>query len=114
MSFRTWAATLALLLAALPLQAADNPYSIKVIDKSEPPKEVQEPIRKLLSERSVQLLDAKGGLLAEVWFCKTIEAKATDNQIMNGLTYREIPETTVFGAIKFPKQTTDYRKNKIP
>ena len=50
-----------------------------------------------------QLLDAKDSVLAEVWFCKTINAKATDNQITNGLTYREIPESTVFGAIRFPK-----------
>lgn len=114
MSFRTGFATAVVLLAALPLYAADNPYSVKVVEKSEPPKEVQEPIRKLLSDRCVQLLDAKGGVLAEAWFCKTIPAKATDNQIKNGLTYREIPESTVLGAIRFPKQTTDYRKQKIP
>jgi hypothetical protein len=113
MSYRTWAATAALLLAALPLRAADNPYSVKVVEKSEPPKEVQEPIRKLLGDQCVQLLDAKEALLAEVWFCKTINAKATDNQIKNGLTYREIPETTVFGVIRFDKQMTDYRKQKI-
>jgi hypothetical protein len=114
MNYRIWATAAAFLLAAVPLRAADNPYSVKVVEKSEPPMEVKEPIRKLLSDRSVQLLDAKGGVLAEVWFCKTINAKATDNQIKNGLTYREIPESTIFGAIKFPKQFSDYRKQKIP
>jgi hypothetical protein len=115
MSFRTWAGAAVLFAAAaLPLRAADNAYSIKVVEKTEPPKEVQAPIRQLLSDRCVQLLDAKGGLLAEVWLCKALPAKATDMQIKNGLTYREIPETTVFGAIRFPKQATDYRKQKIP
>jgi hypothetical protein len=113
MNARTWGIAAVLLLAALPLRAADMPYSVKV-EKSEPPKEVQEPLRKLLSDTSVQLLDAKGSVLSEVWFCKTIDAKATDNQIKNGLTYREIPESTVFGAIRIAKQTTDYRKQKIP
>jgi len=75
---------------------------------------MKEPIRNLLNDRSVQLLDAKGGVMAEVWFCKTLSAKATDAQIKNGLTYREIPESTVFGAVRFPKQFIDYRKQKIP
>ena len=115
MRFRTWAAAAVLfVLAALPLRAADNPYSVKVVDKTEPPKEENEPIRKLLGDRCVQLLDAKGGVLAEVWFCKALPAKATDAQIKNGLTYREVAETTVFGAIRFPKQAIDYRKQKIP
>ena len=99
-------------LTVLPILAAD-PYSIKMVDKTPAPEDVKEPIRKLLADRSVQLLDAKGDVLAEVWFRKDVPAKATDEQIKNGLTYREIPETTVFGAIRFPKQITDYRKQKI-
>src|SRR5262245_6167967 len=103
MSFRTWAAAAALVvLAALPLRAADNAYTIKVVDKAELPKELAEPIRQLLGERCVQLLDDKGTVLAEVWFRKAVPAKATDAQIKNGLTYREVPETTVFGAIRLP------------
>ena len=99
-------------LIVLPIRAAD-PYSIKTVDKTPAPEDVKEPIRKLLADHSVQLLDAKGEVLAEVWFRKDVPAKATDEQIKNGLTYREIPETTVFGAIRFPKQITDYRKQKI-
>jgi hypothetical protein len=115
MSYRTWVGTAVLFVAAaLPLRAADNAYSIKVVDKSEPPKEIKEPIRQLLGDRCVQLYDAKNELLAEVWFCKAIPAKATDAQVKNGLTYREIPESTVFGAIRFPKQAIDYRKQKVP
>jgi hypothetical protein len=115
MSFRTRAAAAALVvLAALPLRAADNPYTIKVAEKTEAPKEVNESIRQLLGDRCVQLLDDKGTLLAEVWFRKALPAKATDAQIKNGLTYREVPETTVVGAIRFPKQIIDYRKQKIP
>jgi hypothetical protein len=32
---------------------------------------------------------------------------------MNGLTYHEIPETTVLGALRLPKAYTDYRKQKL-
>ena len=98
--------------AVLPLRAADG-YSVKAVDKTPAPAELQEPIRKLMGERCVQLLDAKGEILAEVWFRKDVPAKATDAQIKNGLTFREIAETTLFGAIRFPKQYTDYRKQKI-
>jgi hypothetical protein len=103
-----------LLLTALPIFAADKDYTIKTVEKSSAPKEVQEPIRKLLGDRCIQLLNAKGDLLAEVWPCKDVAATATDAQVKNGLTYREVPESSVFGVIRFPKQITDYRKNKIP
>ena len=76
-----------LAVTALPLFAAEKAYSVKTVDKMPAPKEVQEPIRKLLGERRVQLLNAKGDLLAEVWFRKDLPAKATEAQIKNGLTY---------------------------
>jgi hypothetical protein len=107
--------TILFLLATAPLQAADKAtYAIKVQDKSAPPKEVAEPIRKLLAERSVQLLDGKGEVLVEVWMRQALPAKATEAQIKNGLTWREVGESTVLGAVRVAKQTTDYRKQKIP
>jgi hypothetical protein len=106
--------TALLLLTALPIFAADKDYTIKTAEKTPAPKEVQEPIRKLLGDRCIQLHNAKGDLLAEVWPCKDVAATATDAQVKNGLTYREVPESSVFGVIRFPKQITDYRKNKIP
>lgn len=116
MRLRTLASAAVLLaLTILPVFAAGaDEYQIKTVDKTPAPKEVQEPIRKLLGERSVQLLNAKGDLLAEVWFRKDMPVKATEAQINNGLTYAEVPESTVFGVLRFPKQSTDYRKQKIP
>jgi hypothetical protein len=115
MRLRTLAgAAVLLVLTALPLFAADNAYSVKTVDKTPAPKEVQEPIRKLLGERGVQLLNAKGDLLAELWFRQDVPVNATEAQIKNGLTYAEVPESTVFGVIRFPKQITDYRKQKVP
>ncbi len=112
MTLRTFGTAAVLLLTALPLRAADNPYAVKVVD-AEPPKEVQEPIRKLLAGKCVQVSTAKGDALFELWFRKELPAKATEAQIKNGLTYREIPETTVVGAVKIDKAVTDYRKQAI-
>jgi hypothetical protein len=87
-------------------------YKIKPV-KAEPPKELKDSIRKLLNDQAIQLLDAKEAPLCQVWFRKVLPAKATDEQIKNGLTYRELKETTLLGAIQFLKQGSDYRKQKI-
>ena len=115
MRFRSLVGTATLLvLTTLPLFAAAPTYSIKTSDKSAVPKEVHEAIRKVLAERCVQMLNAKGDILAEVWLRNDVPTNATEAQIKNGLTYAEVPESTVLGVIRFPKQIADYRKQKIP
>jgi hypothetical protein len=109
-SFR-WALAV-VLFAAVPAWSADAKYSIKAV-KAEPPKELKEPIRKLLGDQSVQLLDPKGTALCQVWFRKEVPAEATADQIKTGLTYRELKETTLLGAVQFLKEGADFRKQKI-
>jgi hypothetical protein len=112
MTLRTFAGVVVLFLtAALPLRAADSP-AVKVTEAA-PPKEVQEPIRKLLAEKCVQVSNAKGDLVVELWFRTELPAKATEAQIKNGLTYHEIPETTIAGVAHVVKAVTDYRKQTI-
>ena len=48
-----------------------------------------------------------------VWFRGAIPVKATEEQVKNGLTYREIPEGELVGAIRFPAKFTDFRKQEI-
>jgi hypothetical protein len=108
MTLRTlsWAALVC--AAALPARAAD-PYSIKPVTEAAP-KELAEPVRKLMGDHAVQLLDAKGEVLAQVWFCKEVSAKA---QAGGELTYQQLQESTVVGALKVAKQMRDYRKQKV-
>jgi hypothetical protein len=106
------AALFAGLILAFSAHAADIPYSVKEA-KTAAPEGLKEPIAKSLGERSFQFLDAKGNLLCELWFRKEIPAKATAEQIKNGLTYREIQDGSLLGVAHFPKGTTDYRKQKI-
>jgi hypothetical protein len=91
---------------------AEDKYSAKLVDTAAPD-EIKEPIRKLLGEKAVQFLDDKGGVICEVWFSKELPAKATADQIKNGLTYREVPESTIIGALRFPQARTDYKKQSI-
>src|SRR5262245_5834423 len=101
----------AALLAVLPAAACWQ-YSVKE-NANGPQKDVPEPFRKLLNERSVQMVDAQGKALCEIWFRKEVPAKASPGQIKNGLTYREIPETTLLGVIQISDGLTDYRKQRI-
>ena len=49
-----------------------------------------------------------------LWFRKEIQAKASADQIKNGLTYREIAEGTLVGIVKFEKAFIDFRKQELP
>jgi hypothetical protein len=87
-------------------------YAIKPAN-TRAPKEIAEPIKKLLNDKSLQVRDEKGELVCEIWFRKALPSKAAPAQVENGLTYRELDEATVIGAIRFDRQSTDYRKQKI-
>jgi hypothetical protein len=105
-------AALTVLMLTSILRAADDKYSIKEVT-APPPAEVDAAVGKLLSDRSIQLLDPKGGVLYQVWFRKEVPVKATAVQLKNGVTYQEIPETTLLAVIQFAQPSTDYRKQKI-
>jgi hypothetical protein len=100
------------LLAAGTVAAADPSYTLKAVS-AEAPKELKDPIRQLLGNEALQVVDPKGAVYCEVWLRKELPAKATPQQVKNGLTYRELEETTVLGAIRFDQQGSDYRKQKI-
>jgi hypothetical protein len=105
-------AVFVLLLLSGSLLAADTKYSIKTA-ATPVPKEISEPIAKLLSDQSVQLLDSKGALLAELWFRKEVPSKASPDQAKKGLTYRDLDETTLLGVIRCVQPLSDYRKQKV-
>jgi hypothetical protein len=93
--------------------ADDAPYKLKS-EKVPPAKELCEPISKLLSDNALQLTDASGEVAITFWFRTAIPSQAAEEQVKNGLTYREVPTTTVIGAVQFAKPWTDFRKQKIP
>src|SRR5207244_10886537 len=94
------------------VSAGGGKYTIKVGDNPAP-KEVAEGINKLLETSSVQLSDPGGKAVCEIWFRRQIPADATPEQIKNGLTYREVKQTELVGAIRFDQPWSDYRKQKV-
>lgn len=102
----------ALLLVVAPsIDAQGGKYAVKTA-KADPPKELKESIAKSLQPQAIQLLD-DGKLVAEIWVRKEVPANATKEQVKNGLTYRELRETTVLGAVRFHQAWSDYRKQQI-
>jgi hypothetical protein len=101
-------------LALTPALLAAPDYSIKTVADTAPPKELSDAVRKLLDNTAIQLLNAKEETIVEIWLAKEPAAKATAEQVKNGLTYRELPSSTILGAVRVVKQTTDYKKQKIP
>src|SRR5262245_4539420 len=95
-----------------PLGAQEGTYSIKET-MTPVPKEVKASIAQLLGERSVQLVDGQGNLLMELWLRKDVPATATPEQVKNGLSYAEVPETTLLGVVQLAQPGTDYRKQKL-
>ncbi len=92
--------------------AAEPKFTAKV-EKAEPPEKLAEPVRKLLDDQALVVRNGDD-VVMRVWFRAEIPVKATEEQVKNGLTYREIPEGTLVGALEFPAKFTDYRKQELP
>jgi hypothetical protein len=107
---RTLAA--ATLLFAAPISFAADKLTVKVAD-ADPPKDLGDAVRAVLDNKAMTVSDDKGKVICTVWARKSLESKATAEQAKAGLKYAQVEETTVVGAVQFPEDWRDYRKQKI-
>ena len=103
-----------LLVCLLPWASAQEggKYTLKTTENA-PPKELSAAVQKLLRGESLQLLDGSDKVIAEVWVRKEVPTDATAEQIKNGITYREVKQSEVLGAVRFHQDWSDYRKQKV-
>lgn len=106
-------ASLGALAPAARLGAADPKFAA-AYEKLDPPAALAGPVRKLLADSALVVRGDNDEPIMRVWFRTEIPAQANADQVKNGLTYREIPEGVVVGAIEFPRAFTDFRKQEIP
>jgi hypothetical protein len=92
---------------------ADAPALTAKAGDADPTTELAEGVRKLLDKSAVTVADKDGEPVLTVWFRAAIPAKATAEQVANGLTYRELPEGVLVGAVKFHRPFVDYRKQEV-
>jgi hypothetical protein len=102
----------AILLTPAVALGQEAKYAIKQATTAAP-KELSEPVRKLFADKSLQLVGGNGAVVCELWLRKEVPVKATPEQIKNGLTYREVEESTILGAVRLDQEWTDYRKQKV-
>ena len=106
------AAFLFVALASIAAAQEGGKFTLKT-GTAMPPAELSEPIRKLLGGPSLELHDGAGNAVLELWARKEVPTDATPEQVKNGITYREIKQSEVLGAVRFVKDWSDYRKQKI-
>jgi hypothetical protein len=103
---------LLLFLTTSYVTAADDDFTVRT-EKTAPPAELDDSVKEKLLDEALRV-ESKGTLVCTIWFRKEIPIQATADQLKNGLTYSEIPKTTVVGAIELPQKWIDFRKQEIP
>ena len=82
-------------------------------DQLDPPKELAKALKPEFDTEAFVVGEGDTDSMT-FWFRKEIPAKASAEQLENGLTYREIPEGTLVGIVQFEKAFVDFRKQEIP
>jgi hypothetical protein len=105
-------AALALLIVPAVVAARqEQPFTAKA-EALDPPAALAAPVRALLAKDAL-VVRSGDAVVMRVWFRDAIPVKATPEQFKNGITYREIPEGALVGAVEFPAAFTDFRKQEI-
>lgn len=107
-------AAFALLLVPAAVAARQEPAFSAKLEPIDPPAALAVPIREKLSKDALVVRRGADAVVMRVWFRDVIPVKATAEQLKNGVTYREIPEGALVGAIEFPAAFTDFRKQELP
>lgn len=103
---------LAVVLLATPFNfAGSEKYSVKSGTKA-PPKELVAGMQELLSDQTIELTK-DGKVVAEVWLAKTIPGNVPAAKANKTIGYRDLKETSIFGAVQFHTDWQDYRKQAI-
>ena len=101
------------MLSIILLAAFAEPSFTAKYEKLDAPKDVAEAIRTLLAPEALVVKGEGDAVVMRIWFRAAIPTTATEEQVKNGLTYREIAEGTLVGVIEFPQEFIDFRKQKL-
>ncbi|MCL4523756.1 MAG: hypothetical protein M1453_03470 [Acidobacteria bacterium] len=85
-------------------------YKIESFD-SAAPAELAPAIRETLSNAAVRVIGPQGPL-CEIWFRTAVPARASAQQTL-GVAYGQFEEGTLFGAVRFLRETRDFRKQLV-
>jgi len=107
---RRYAVAFAIFAFVISIPAAAQNY--KVEQASAPaPQELSAAVRALLGDQVLRV-SGPNGLISEIWLRKTLPAKPTASQDL-GIIYGQLDEGTIVGAIRFPADLRDYRRQPV-
>jgi hypothetical protein len=82
--------------------------------KKDVPGELEPAVARLLTGPVLEVRAESGDPVLTFWFRGEIPGSANEEQVKNGLTYREVPTGTVVGAVKLHAAFKDYRRQELP
>jgi len=113
-AFRTRQFLYSFLFLALLLCVASNAsaetYKAEPLNEA-PPKELAAPIQAALSQTGIRVTGPSGPV-CDLWLGKAVPGKASAPQTL-GVTFPQLAQGTLIGAIRLPNSVKDYRKQLI-
>ena len=100
---------LGVLLCVAP-KAAAQAYRAERITAAAPP-ELASAVRETLTGEALRVVGPEG-LLCELWLRKAVPAKTSAVPEM-GISYGQFAEGTLVGAVRFPAEVKDYRRQRV-
>lgn len=97
-------------LAAFASGANAQDYKVETFDAAAPA-ELAPAIRETLGNAALRVVGPEGPL-CEIWLRTAVPARATAQQQL-GIAYGQFEEGTLFGAVRFLRETRDFRKQLV-
>ena len=98
------------LLLSVSSCASAQSYKAEALNEA-PPKELAAPIQAALSQTGIRVTGPSGPV-CDLWLGKAVPGKANAPQAL-GVTFPQLAQGTLVGAIRLPNSVKDYRKQLI-
>ena len=90
--------------------ASAQSYQVEKVS-APPPEELAPAVRETLAGEALRVVGPQGPL-CELWLRKVVPAKASPSQEL-GITFGQLAEGTLVGAVRFPADVKDYRRQRV-
>lgn len=111
--WKPWVLAILLLLTSIFVGGTDvlaQGYQAQAI-RAMPPEELHPAVGEVMSEETVRVV-GPAGVLCEIWIRKGIPERAQEQKEL-GVSFSQIVEGTLVGAVRFPAGVVDFRRGRV-